>query len=147
MLSQTAVYALRAMACLAILPPDTAVRAKDLSESTGVPPHYLSKIMRRLVLAGLLESRKGHGGGFSLSRSPEKIFFAEILAATDGLPEPNTCAFGWGQCDAENPCPLHPSWSRLLEAFEGWTGTTTLAEAAQSGVDPAALQSPRGARP
>ncbi len=135
MLSQTAIYALRAMACLATLPRDTSVRAKDLSGFTGVPPHYLSKIMRRLVLAGLLDSQKGHGGGFKLSRPTDEITFAEILRATDGMLTPEVCAFGWGRCSGESPCPLHPSWSRLLEAFDSWTGDTTLAEAAASGVD------------
>jgi len=137
MLSQTAVYSLRAMTCLALQPPGEGTRAKDLSELTGVPTHYLSKILRRLVLAGLLDSRKGHGGGFSLARPAESISFADILNATDALPEQGQCAFGWGACGTHEPCPLHDSWSRLLETFEGWSTSTSLAQVARSGVDPA----------
>ncbi|MBW2295571.1 MAG: Rrf2 family transcriptional regulator, partial [Deltaproteobacteria bacterium] len=66
-LSQTAEYALRAMAWLATAPTREPVRAKDLSVATGIPSHYLSKVMRRLVLAGLLISQKGQGGGFLLA--------------------------------------------------------------------------------
>ena len=62
------------------------VRASDLSAGTGIPVHYLSKILRRLVLAGVLTSQKGQGGGFSLSRAPEEIPFADILAAVDVYP-------------------------------------------------------------
>ena len=53
LLPQTAEYALRAMAWLATIPQDEPVRARDLSQATGIPPHYLSKVLRRLVLADL----------------------------------------------------------------------------------------------
>lgn len=140
MLSQTAVYSLRAMTCLALQEPGAGVRAKDLAELTGVPTPYLSKILRRLVIEGLLDSRKGHGGGFVLARPAEQITFADILHAADAVPEKGQCAFGWGLCDESEPCPLHASWSRLQDAFHGWTTSTTLAEAAASGVDPAKIR-------
>jgi alkaline phosphatase D len=62
-LSQTAEYALRAMAWLALRSPHEPVLARELSQGTQIPAQYLSKILRRLVLAGMLESRKGRGGG------------------------------------------------------------------------------------
>ena len=126
-LSQTAEYALRVMAWLAFERPDAPARATDLSESTGIPPHYLSKILRRLVLAELLESQKGQGGGFSLARAPEEIRFEEILVAVDAYPKQGRCAFGWGACKEVEPCPLHLSWSRLSDAVHQWASTTTLA--------------------
>ena len=66
-ISQTAEYALRAMSHLA-RPDAAAMRAIDLARATQVPVHYLSKVLRRLVDAGLLHSQKGHGGGFVLAR-------------------------------------------------------------------------------
>lgn len=127
LLSQTAEYALRAMASLAFERPEGPSRAHDLSKSTGIPPHYLSKILRRLVTAGLLTSRKGQGGGFSLSRLPEEISFEEILLAVDAYPKQGRCAFGWGDCKEIQPCPLHYSWSGLSNAIHHWASTTTLA--------------------
>ena len=126
-LSQTAEYALRAMVWLAFHSPDAPVRASDLSVGTGIPVHYLSKILRRLVLAGVLTSQKGQGGGFSLSRAPEEIPFADILAAVDVYPTSDRCAFGWGNCNASSPCPLHEPWSLLSEAVRDWAANTTLA--------------------
>ena len=125
-ISQTAEYALRAMACLAA-PGGGAMRALDLSRATQVPPHYLSKVLRRLVHAGLLDSQKGHGGGFTLARPASKIRFADVLAAVDEAPETGRCAFGYAQCDAKNPCPLHPAWSKLNEQMSSWAERTTLA--------------------
>lgn len=127
-LSQTAEYALRAMAWFAIHAPDGSVRARDLSQATGIPAHYLSKILRRLVIGGVLESQKGQGGGFRLARPPQEIRFRDILAAVDAFPERERCAFGWGACDASRPCPLHDSWFPMSRAFDEWASSTTLAQ-------------------
>ncbi len=126
-ISQTAEYALRAMAYLAR--PDAApMRAVDLSQATQVPVHYLSKVLRRLALAGLLRSQKGHGGGFELTRPPTQIRFSDVLAAVDEAPSVGRCAFGWETCDARHPCPLHPAWSKLNEQMTAWAEQTTLAD-------------------
>lgn len=127
-LSQTAEYALRAMAWLAYTSPEAPVRARDLSEGTRIPAQYLAKILRRLVVSGVLESRKGHGGGFSLARPAAEISFREVLTAVDAYPAEERCAFGWGECDASHPCPLHEPWARMSEQFTVWASTTTLAD-------------------
>ncbi len=128
LLSQTAEYALRAMARLTTASPEAPVRARDLSAATGIPPQYLSKILRRLVLAGLLESQKGRGGGFTLAYAPEEIRFVDILEAVDAYPAPGRCAFGWGACNGDHPCPLHAAWTQMSETFHSWANNMTLAE-------------------
>ena len=111
------------------------MRVKDLSVATGIPSHYLSKVMRRLVLAGLLTSQKGQGGGFLLSKEPREILFIDILTAVDAYSTDGRCAFGWGQCDAVHPCPLHGSWSRLNDQLRSWAEGTSLADIAKDGVE------------
>lgn len=128
-LPMTAEYALRAMAQIAALGASEAVRAKDLSELSHVPTPYLSKILRRLVAAGLLRSEKGHGGGFRLSRAAEKISFADVLHAVDADLEPDHCVFGWGACDATMPCLLHPAFAELKQSLGEWSRGSTLAMA------------------
>jgi Rrf2 family protein len=127
-LSQTAEYAIRATAWLASNSPDLPVRARDLSKGTDIPAHYLAKILRRLVVAGILESQKGQGGGFSLARRPSRISFKDVLLAVDAFPRGDRCAFGWGACDASHPCPLHKSWSEMSKDFQRWASTTTFAQ-------------------
>jgi Rrf2 family iron-sulfur cluster assembly transcriptional regulator len=116
------------MAGLATVPAGTPVRATDLSRATGVPPHYLAKVLRRLVLAGLLVSQKGQGGGFSLARSTDDISFLDILIAVDAFPDENRCAFGWDVCDEAHPCPLHGVWSHLDDVLRAWATTSTLTD-------------------
>ncbi len=77
-LNQTAEYALRAMAHLAELEEGVPVRAAELAEATKIPPHYVSKVLRKMVLAGLVNSQKGHGGGFALALHPSRITLADV---------------------------------------------------------------------
>ncbi len=132
--TQTAEYALRALTHMAITESDAPHRAADLSEATGIPIHYLSKIMRRLVSAGLLDSQKGHGGGFTFARPLSKIRFADVLEAVDYETEPSSCVFGWGECSPRNPCPLHPFWSELKDDFAEWANQHTLADVRRKGI-------------
>ena len=128
LLSQTAEYALRSMCWMATQEAGFAIRARDLSKATDIPPHYLSKILRRLVIDGLLLSRRGHGGGFSLGRAPNEITFMMILAAVDAAPSCGRCVFGWGECDADHPCPMHGAWIGISGEFVDWAARTTLAD-------------------
>ena len=131
-ISQTAEYAIRAMSAIATLPAAEKVRAADLGRSTGIPAPYLSKILRRLVLAQLLVSQKGQGGGFALARPAREIRFIDILNAVDAFPAEGRCAFGWGSCDEDKPCPLHGAWSRLNQNLREWASGTNLAEIADA---------------
>ena len=100
--------------------------AKALSKATGIPQHYLSKIMKKLVESGLVRSRKGHGGGFVLAKPKKEIPYLDILAASGYESHPNRCVFGWGECNSEAPCPLHDSWVDLNDAFKDWAMKKTL---------------------
>lgn len=125
---QTAEYALRAMAQLALLPAGTFITGRELSASTGIPSEYVSKVLRRLVQNGLLHAQKGHGGGFQLARPAAQISFLQILEAMDERLENDRCSFGWGSCDPAMPCALHGAFTRLKGAVLEWARSTTLAD-------------------
>lgn len=131
-LTQTAEYALRTMAQLAIAESGEYVPAKDLATLTEIPSHYLSKLLRKLVVSGLLRSEKGHGGGFCLAKPPHRIRIIDVLQAVDAGPVPDRCGFGWGKCNPQKPCPLHPIWSQLSEAYEDWARRRTLSDLRRS---------------
>ena len=129
LLNQTAVYGLRALAVLAQLAPGESVNAAGLSERTGVPQQYLSKVMRKLVIAKLVRARRGHGGGFGLARAPRDVRLADVFAALE-LDTGGGCAFGEAACDPKHPCALHPIWSQLQSSFDAWSSGCTLADGA-----------------
>lgn len=126
-LPQTAEYALRALAVIATREDGAVVSADAIAGEASVPLSYLQKVLRRLVGAGLLEARKGPGGGFLLARHPKRIRLLDVLEAMDST-MPDACAFGWGKCDARHPCPLHGTWSELKECTQSWASRTTLAD-------------------
>lgn len=128
MLNLSAQYALRIMAFLALDRGPNLIRAKDLAEEVNIPVFYLSKIMRRMVKAGLLTGSKGHGGGFRVARPPSKIRFADIFEAVKGNSEPVMCVFGWDTCSDRNPCVLHQRWQEARRSFQSWSKKTTLAD-------------------
>lgn len=127
--SQTSEYALRVMAWMAARRSQEPILARDLAIATEVPLQYLTKILRRLVLAGLLQSRRGRGGGFTLARPATEIRFRDVLVAMNSYPTKGQCAFGWERCDARRPCPLHGLWSELHEGFHAWASNTSIAGA------------------
>ena len=133
LLRHSAEYALRAMTIVAKEHHRGPVSATRLAEATGVPKHYLSKVLRRLVLASLLVAQRGHGGGFSLARPARLISFGEVLEAVGFTPDSHRCAFGWGDCNHARPCPLHPAFSRLNEGVLGWLAETSLADVVPHG--------------
>ncbi|HEY9717788.1 MAG TPA: Rrf2 family transcriptional regulator [Trichormus sp.] len=110
MISQTAEYALRGMVFLAMR--DSAVTGQEIAEATKVPPGYLSKIMQQLVKARLVNSQRGIGGGFVLSRKSIDISILDVVNAVDPIERITTCPLGLSS-HGLNLCPLH---KRLAEA-------------------------------
>ena len=125
--SQTSEYALRVMAWMAARRSQEPILARDLASATQVPLQYLTKILRRLVLAGLLQSRRGRGGGFNLARPAREIRFRDVLVAVDCYPTRGRCAFGWERCSGRQPCPLHGLWSELTDGFHAWAANASIA--------------------
>ena len=93
MLSKTAEYALRTVACLAAEPGRVA-RANVLAEQTQVPRRYLNKVLRDLVTSGLVDSRPGPGGGYVLARSSYEISLLDVVNAVAPLERIHHCPLG-----------------------------------------------------
>ena len=62
----------------------TPLKSYNISKSLGVSDYYLKKIIRQLVVAGLITSEAGKKGGVSLKKSPDKITLLDIFEAIEG---------------------------------------------------------------
>lgn len=130
MLSQTIEYALRAVMHLAALPPDHTATSESIAEHTLVPRGYLSKVLRDLVVAELIDSRRGPNGGFVLARPPGRITMLDVVSAVDPLKRIERCPLG-------NPmhislCPLHRRLDDAISMVEREFRGTSLAELLES---------------
>lgn len=75
-------YALRIMRCLARRGDYTG--AATVALETDVPARFTQKILRKLSQGGLVVSRKGTAGGYSLSRPASEINMLDIIEVIDG---------------------------------------------------------------
>jgi len=64
----------------------------------GVSENHLAKVMQRLAKAGLVKSRRGPGGGFTLGRHPGRITLLEVYTTVDGPLDQRTCLLEEPMC-------------------------------------------------
>lgn len=84
MLSKKTQYAFRALAHLALQYGNGPVRISSISIEQRIPLKFLENILVELKNAGMLESRKGKGGGYILKTSPKKINLATVIRIING---------------------------------------------------------------
>lgn len=118
-------YAIRALTSLAVAPGGIA-RAEEIAQAEDIPLPILSKVLQDLVRKGLLQSRRGPGGGFRLARRLDLITLRDVVAAIDGLDQFYVCVTGLPDCSEEMPCPLHETWKRMRTSLMHSFETTTL---------------------
>ena len=82
--SQATNYALHTMLYFVALPVGTTIGVQRLAEFQGLSPTYLSKILTRLVKAGMIESTPGINGGYRLRRNKADLSFLEVIHAIEG---------------------------------------------------------------
>src|SRR5437667_48316 len=109
MLSMKAKYGLRALLYLARQENQGPVLISELAEKESIPKKFLELILLDLKNHGILQSKKGKGGGYSLSRRPEAIKLGRVIRVLDGPLAPLPCASQTAYvpcdgCEDENTC-------------------------------------------
>src|SRR5262245_25576903 len=84
MLSMKAKYGLRALTVLAREYGRGPVLIADLAATERIPRKFLELILLELKRKGVLQSKKGKGGGYHLSRPPATVSIGELIRALDG---------------------------------------------------------------
>lgn len=126
MFSQTAEYALRAMAWLA-LTKDERVASSTLAENTQVPPDYLAKVLQLLAKAKLIAGRRGVGGGYQLLRDPSEIRLLDVVNAVEPLTPIESCPLSLKDHKGKL-CPLHRKVDQATRAVIEIFDDATLAD-------------------
>ena len=104
------------------------LNATLLAEETGLPLPTVQKLVSRLSAAGLLESARGTGGGFRLSRPPAAISMADIIEAIEGPIAMTTCVDGGRHdCAVEGTCRVRPHMGAVNDAVKGALAGVSLA--------------------
>lgn len=127
-LSQTAIYALKAALFLADHEPDSPIRVDDIAEELDVPRNYLSKILHSLARGGVLTSSRGPGGGFQLARPAADVMLSEVVERFGDQPEESGCLLGRDECSDLDPCAAHDRWKAVSAAVSSFFRETSVAD-------------------
>ncbi len=132
-------YALKALIELA-LDYDrgvTVTLVNDVAQRKGIPPKYLEQILLGLRNAGILVSKRGVGGGYSLNRPPENISLGEIIRAVEGSLSPVNCVSTGAhvKCPDESSCGLYSVMIEVRDAVSSVLDNTSLKDVAKRTID------------
>ena len=105
--------------------------AVALSERSQLELPTVSKVLKLLVKAGLVESFRGPTGGYSMERKATDISVAEIIAAIEGPIAMTECSVEEGLCAQEAICSLRGNWQRISVAIAKAMAGVSLAEMAR----------------
>ena len=122
MLSMKGKYGLKALCHLAGLRPGVMAQSNDISEMHGISKKFLDAILADLRHSGFVQTRKGRGGGYCLTRSPDTIMVGHVLRVLDGPLAPIRCAsrtayYRCRDCPDENACAVRLTMLEVREAI------------------------------
>ena len=118
-LTKKADYGLISLRHLATAPRGSA-SAKDISEAYRIPLPLLSKVLQKLVKAGLLNSEQGTNGGYRLARNAHDISALEVIRTLDGPIILTHCFTEHAepiQCDQSSLCPVREPLRKVHEGI------------------------------
>jgi len=119
-------YAVTAMLDLALNGTAGPVSVLDVSSRQGIPGAYLEQLFARLRRGGLIESVRGPGGGYVLSRKADSVSISDVLVAVGEGVDATRCQ-GAADCQDGAQCLTHDLWSELSDRIDGFLGGITLA--------------------
>lgn len=129
MLSKTAEYALRAVACMGSQPGEPC-SADRLAELTQVPRRYLTRVLQDLASAGLVQSRPGPGGGYELCLATDQLTILDVINTVDPIERIKHCPLGLKT--HQKLCPLHAELDKAYATMESAFAGVTIQELVES---------------
>ncbi|MWP62397.1 MULTISPECIES: Fe-S cluster assembly transcriptional regulator IscR [Gilliamella] len=120
-------YAVTAMLDVALHADSGPVSLADISERQEISLSYLEQLFARLRKNGLVQSVRGPGGGYILSRSMDQIAISSIVKAVDETVHATKC-HGQDGCQGGVRCLTHTLWNDLSERIEDFLTSITLSE-------------------
>ena len=132
MLSKKSKYGLKALLVLADASNGRPLQASELAERQKLPKKFLEAILLELKRRGLLQSKKGRGGGYVLSRKPGDITIGQVIRALDGplalVPCVSQTAYmRCDECIDEETCGVRLAMKEVRDATSHILDNTSLA--------------------
>ena len=111
--------------------PERAFSTAELAEEFALSRNHLAKIMQRLAGAGLVQTRRGGGGGAALARPANQIRLGTIIRLLEeGQPLVECLSADGGACSLDPRCRLRDRLRSAEAAFLNELDRSTLADIA-----------------
>ena len=120
-------YAVTAMLDLALHANDKPVSLADISARQDISLSYLEQLFSKLRRQGLVDSVRGPGGGYRLSRECASIHVAAVIDAVNESVDATGCQ-GSSGCQGGDICLTHHLWTDLSKQIHGFLTNITLAD-------------------
>jgi Rrf2 family protein len=136
MLSKKTQYALQALSYMAQQPENAPILIAEISRKRKIPLKFLENILLILRKDGILESKKGKGGGYFFKVKPKYVSLARVIRLLDGPIAPLSCVSlhfyeRCKNCD-EKHCGLHDMMVKVRDANLKILENKTIADISQS---------------
>ncbi|MEI2298068.1 RrF2 family transcriptional regulator [Ensifer sp. MJa1] len=133
MLTKKGKYGLKALVDLARLGPGETAFITEIAQRNNIPKKFLDTILLELRNAGMLRSKKGPGGGYSLSRPASEIRIGHVIRTLDGPLAPIRCASRTAyevceDCNDPETCQVRVSMTTVRDAVAAILDSMTLEE-------------------
>lgn len=122
MISKKTKYGLKALIFLAQQPRNEPVLISELAMQEEIPKKFLEQILLDLKNHGILQSKKGKGGGYALSKPPSQIIMGQVIRILNGPLAPTLCVSqtAYQKCDEcpdEKTCGVRMMMQDVREAM------------------------------
>ena len=107
---------------------DTCQSATLISQATSVPVTTVSKCLKLLALASLVESTRGPKGGYRLSQPLSQVSLLNVMEAIEGKMAVTQCVQDDGCCDKESHCGFRSNWQQVNQRMSDVLATTSVAD-------------------
>jgi Rrf2 family protein len=136
-LSEGVEWSLHCTWLLTHVPSGEALPSRRMAEFYGLPSSYLSKLLKSLVRAGILDATTGPRGGFRLARPAGDITVLEIMEAVEGRAPLFQCMeirqrgpVPASKADCRRPCGIAKVMHDAERAWREQLAATTIADLA-----------------
>ncbi|HSO18784.1 MAG TPA: Rrf2 family transcriptional regulator [Desulfosarcina sp.] len=128
LVTQKKQYALRAIFELARQKGDDPMKTSEIAEAQAIPMRFLEVIMGQLKRAGIVDSKRGFLGGYTLNQTPDRIRVGDIFRMLDQEDKAETCmaCTSKGNCPFLGDCVFMGLWDQAQRAMDAVYDRTTI---------------------
>lgn len=108
--------------------PESVLSATLLAERLLLSVPTVSKILKMLSDAGLVNSVRGAEGGYHLAHSPKEITIADVLNAMEGELAMMECCLRKNLCQREASCAIRLNWQKINTQVASLLASFTLVD-------------------